>query len=96
MNTQRLTSTYYDLTHGWHGFLLVYVLIAGFSLAGLKGGRASPRQFLFLPITSLLTPVVVGLSMELFGLILRKLDVHLVGIFRDLVSVIFIMLGRAF
>ena len=57
MNTQRLTSTYYDLTHGWRGFLLLYLLIAVFSVVGLKRGRASLRQYLFSPITSLLTLV---------------------------------------
>jgi type IV secretory pathway TraG/TraD family ATPase VirD4 len=93
MNTQRLTSIYYDLTHGWHGFLILYLLIAVFSLVGLKQGRASLRQYLFSPITSLLTLVAVGLSMELLGWILGKFDVHLVGIFGDLVGIVIIMFG---
>lgn len=67
MNTQRLTSTYYDLTHGWQGFVILYLLIAVFSIIGIKYGRASRRQYLLSPITSLLTLVAVGLSMELLG-----------------------------
>jgi hypothetical protein len=51
MNTQRLASTYYDWTHGRHGFLLLYLLIAVFSLAGLKRGRANYDQYLFWPFT---------------------------------------------
>lgn len=44
MNTQRLTSTYYDLTHGWHGLLFFYLLIAAFSLIGLKQGFSSVQD----------------------------------------------------
>jgi hypothetical protein len=44
MITQRLTTASHDLTHGWHGFLLVYALIAVFSLAGLKRGRAGAEH----------------------------------------------------
>ena len=93
MNTQRLTSTYYDWTHGWHGFLLLYLLIAVFSLAGLKRGHASLQQFVFWPFTSILTLVVVGLLLELSGWVLRQFNLPLIGIFRDLFSVTFIMFG---
>ena len=51
MNTQRLTSTYYDWTHGWHGFLVAYLIIALFSLAGLKRGHAAPQQYAYWPFT---------------------------------------------
>ena len=40
MDTQRLTSIYFDLTRGWHGFLLLYLAVAVFSPAGLKRGHA--------------------------------------------------------
>jgi type IV secretory pathway TraG/TraD family ATPase VirD4 len=94
MNTQRLTSAYYDWTHGWHGLLVFYVLIAVFSLAGLKRARAPLNQYLYWPITSVFTLVVVGLSMEVLGWIVDKLfNLHLDGIYRELASVIFIMFG---
>jgi type IV secretory pathway TraG/TraD family ATPase VirD4 len=94
MNTQRLTSTYYDLTHGWHGFLLFYVLIAVFSLAGLKRGRAGFDQYFYWPFTSLATMVVVGLLLEVLEWILGKFfNLHFSGVFADLVGVIFIMFG---
>jgi type IV secretory pathway TraG/TraD family ATPase VirD4 len=94
MNTQRLTSTYYDLTHGWHGFVIIYLLIAVFSIVGLKRGRASPEQYLFSPITSLLTLVAVGLLLELSNWVCTKVfGVHLVGMFGALFTVIFIMMG---
>jgi hypothetical protein len=48
MNTQRLTSTYYDWTHGWHGFLILYLLIATFSIVGLKR-EARPRESSAIP-----------------------------------------------
>jgi type IV secretory pathway TraG/TraD family ATPase VirD4 len=92
----RLTSTYYDLTHGWHGFLLLYILIAVFSLVGLKRARAGLYQYAFWPLTSILTLVVVGLLLELSGWILKTFDVPLVGIFRVLFSVLFIMAGGFF
>src|SRR5271170_1795952 len=93
MNTQRLTSTYYDWTHGWHGLFVLYLVVAVFSLAGLKRGRASLQQFFFWPFTSVLTMVVVGLLLELSGWILGKFNLQLIGIYRDLFSVIFIMMG---
>src|SRR5271166_3450003 len=94
MNTQRLVSEYYDLTHGWHGFLLFYILIAVFSLAGLKRGRAGLDQYFYWPFTSLATMVVVGLLLELLEWILRQFfSLHFGGIYSDLVGVIFIMMG---
>ncbi|MEO7208588.1 MAG: hypothetical protein ABI145_17930 [Steroidobacteraceae bacterium] len=84
MNTQRLTSTYYDWTHGWHGFVILYLLISVFSLVGLKRGRANPQQYLFSPITSVLTLVVVGLLMEILNWILGKLfSLQLSGVYGD-------------
>lgn len=47
MNTQRLTSTYYDLTHGWQGFVIIYVLNLVFPRWPKKRGPASPAQILF-------------------------------------------------
>ena len=36
-----IEARYYYLTHGVHGFVTLYVLIALFSLAGLKRARAT-------------------------------------------------------
>jgi hypothetical protein len=36
-----IEARYYYLTHGVHGFITLYVLIALFSLAGLKRARAT-------------------------------------------------------
>jgi type IV secretory pathway TraG/TraD family ATPase VirD4 len=94
MNTQRLTSAYHDWTHGWHGLLVMYVLIAVFSLAGLKRARAGFNQYLYWPITSVFTLVAVGLLLDVFGWIVDNIfKVHLAGIFGNLVSVLFIMFG---
>jgi type IV secretory pathway TraG/TraD family ATPase VirD4 len=94
MNTQRVASAYYDLTHGWHGFVVFYVLIAIFSLAGMRRARAGFDQYFYWPFTSLATMVVVGLLLELFRWILESFfNVHLVGVFQDLVGVILIMFG---
>jgi type IV secretory pathway TraG/TraD family ATPase VirD4 len=94
MNTQRLTSTYYDWTHGWHGFLVLYLAVAVFSIIGLRRGRASAEQYLFSPITSLLTLVVVGLLMEILNWILEKfLSLQLSGVYGNLFSIVMIMFG---
>jgi type IV secretory pathway TraG/TraD family ATPase VirD4 len=94
MSTQRFTSAYYDLTHGWHGFVLLYVLIAVFSLAGLKRGRAGFDQYFYWPFTSLATMVVVGFSLELLRWLLEKFfNVHFEGVFADLIGALIVMLG---
>lgn len=94
MNTQRFTSAYADLTHGWHGFFVGYALIAIFSLAGFKRGRAGFDQYFYWPFTSLATMVAIGLSQEVLTWALGKFfNLHLAGVFADLVGVLFIMLG---
>jgi type IV secretory pathway TraG/TraD family ATPase VirD4 len=94
MNTQRLTSTFTDLTHGWYGFLLVYALIAVFSLAGLKRGRAGAAQYVYWPFTSLATLLVVALLSELPQLLLKSIfHLQLSGVFAVLVNVLVIMFG---
>jgi uncharacterized protein (DUF1330 family) len=45
MNTQRLTSTYYDWTHGWHGFLIAFD-----SLEKARGWYFSPAYDAVKPI----------------------------------------------
>ncbi len=94
MNTQRLNSTYYDWTHGWRGFLILYLLVAAFSLIGLKRGRASPDQYVFWPFTTLLTIVAVAILSEAVNLILGKfLNLQLSGVYRDLVGIVIIIFG---
>jgi hypothetical protein len=75
MNSQHFTSTYYDLTHGWRGFVVMYVLISLFSLASLKRSHAAVEAYFFWPFTSLATMVVVGLSRGRFRWILSFLFV---------------------
>lgn len=44
MNLTALEQHYYDYTHGLKGFLMVYGLVALFSIAGLKRGHAAMAQ----------------------------------------------------
>jgi type IV secretory pathway TraG/TraD family ATPase VirD4 len=60
-----IESRFYDLTHGWHGIITVYLLIAVFSLAGLKRGRADMAQYFFWPFSAAATLVVVGIAVQL-------------------------------
>ena len=62
MNTANLNALIYTWTHGTKGLVLLYAIIAVFSLAGLKRGRASLRQYIAWPVTTLATLVVVGLA----------------------------------
>jgi type IV secretory pathway TraG/TraD family ATPase VirD4 len=57
-------------THGTKGLVLLYAIIAVFSLAGLRRGRATLRQYIAWPVTTLATLVVVGLGTQaiLWGL----------------------------
>jgi hypothetical protein len=59
-----IEARYYDLTHGVHGFILAYVIIAVFQPAGMRRGRATLDQYFFWPFSSLATMVVVGLSIS--------------------------------
>jgi hypothetical protein len=36
MNTQRLTSAYYDWTHGWHGYHVPYAFVSHNAFANSK------------------------------------------------------------
>jgi hypothetical protein len=48
-----IEARYYDLTHGVHGFILLYVIIALFQFAGMRRGRATLEQYCFWPFSSL-------------------------------------------
>jgi type IV secretory pathway TraG/TraD family ATPase VirD4 len=89
-----IVATYADLTHGSHGFILFYVLIAVFSLAGLKRGHAPLEQYLFWPFTALATMVVVGLSTQVLIWVLEKIaGKTVVNAIDMLVSALIIMAG---
>jgi type IV secretory pathway TraG/TraD family ATPase VirD4 len=93
MYTQRL-STFDDWTHGWHGFLIFYILVAAFSLLGLKRGRANPDQYLFWPLATLLTMVVLAVMSEAVRFSIEKLlNLHLTGFFQGLIGLGLIMIG---
>jgi hypothetical protein len=70
LNTENLNALIYTWTHGAKGLMLPYAIIAVFSLAGLKRGRATLRQYIAWPVTTLATLVVVGLATQavLWGL----------------------------
>jgi type IV secretory pathway TraG/TraD family ATPase VirD4 len=70
LNTANLNALIYTWTHGTKG--LVYAIIAVFSLAGLKRGRASLRQYIAWPVTTLATLVVVGLATQFLLWVLEK------------------------
>ena len=62
--SKALQAWYYDWTHGWHGLLALYLLIAAYSLAGLRRARAGFAQFFAWPFTSVVTGVLVALALE--------------------------------
>jgi hypothetical protein len=94
MRSQPFTSTFDIWTHGWHGFPILYLLVAAFSFAGLKRGRASPRHYLFWPFTTLLTLVAVALLSELVTLVLAKASgIHLSDPYHALAVLGCIMVG---
>ena len=72
MNTANLNALIYTWTHGTKGLVLLYAIIAVFSLAGLKRGRASLRQYIAWPVTTLATLVVVGLATQFLLWVLEK------------------------
>jgi type IV secretory pathway TraG/TraD family ATPase VirD4 len=89
-----LESRYYELTHGWHGILTLYVLIAVFSFAGLRRGRATLAQYFFWPFTTMATLVVVGLGIQaLVWALTRFAGVHFGDIGENAFAVAVAMIG---
>jgi type IV secretory pathway TraG/TraD family ATPase VirD4 len=91
-----VTTTYYNLTHGWHGFVLAYGVIAVFSLAGLKRGQANARHYLFWPITSLFTLVAIAILLSVMWMITSHYGLTPTWPIQNLLSVIVLMMGGAF
>lgn len=81
MTGARIEQQYYELTHGWNGFVLAYVLIALFSLAGLRRGKAGLAQYVGWPFTSLATLVVAGLAVEFMKWLIETLTGAPFGIY---------------
>ncbi len=72
-----LPERYWDITHGWHGLVTLYLVVAAFSLAGLKRGQATVGQYFLWPVTTLPTLVVTGLAAQCLLWLLETLaDVH--------------------
>jgi len=89
-----IESTYYDLTHGTHGFIVMYVIIALFQLAGMRRARASLEQYVYWPFSSMATMVVVGISISLVLWLLSALfSVHFAGIGENLLAALLAMSG---
>ncbi len=89
-----LESRYYDLKHGWHGIVMLYVLIAVFSLAGLKRGRAGLEQYFFWPFSTMATLVVAGLLVEFLSWALSSLaGVHVGDIGENALAIVVYMFG---
>jgi type IV secretory pathway TraG/TraD family ATPase VirD4 len=89
-----IESRYYDLTHGWHGIVMLYVLIAVFSLAGLRRGRAALEQYVFWPFSTMATLVVVGLLVEFLSWALSSLaGVHVGDIGENALAIVVYMFG---
>jgi hypothetical protein len=86
-----IEARYYDLTHGVHGFITLYVLIAVFQLAGMKRARATLDQYFFWPFSSL-AMVVVGISISVFWL-LSIVGVQFGGIGENPLAVLIAMSG---
>jgi type IV secretory pathway TraG/TraD family ATPase VirD4 len=94
LDTQSAASAHYAWTHGTGGFLLGYVLLAGFSLLGLKRGRAGARQYFYWPLTSLITLVVTMILASILGRILQSaFKMPLEGLFDWLVGLLCAVAG---
>jgi len=89
-----LESRYYDLTHGWHGVVMLYVLIAVFSFAGLRRGRAGLEQYFFWPFSTMATLVVIGLLVEFLSWALSSLaGLHFGDLGENAFAIVVYMIG---
>ena len=97
LNTAVLQQHYYELTHGWKGFVVVYGLVAIFTIAGLKRGHAVMAHYIRWPFTSMANLVVGGGVLELSFWALRSLaGVNLQGYGANLVAVVVYMFAGLF
>ena len=94
MDTQRIAGPYDAWTHGWLGILLLYALIAVFSLIGLKRGRAGVQQYIWWPVTSLITLVMIVVVLAVIQEVLKSaFKGQLAGAFQMLVTAVFVLFG---
>ena len=94
MNTQVLTDTYIEWTRGGRGVLIGYLMVALFSLLGLRRGRAILGQYIVSPVTSALTLIVVLLLWAIVRWLVEiVLKAPWVGLSCDLAAVLFLMMG---
>jgi type IV secretory pathway TraG/TraD family ATPase VirD4 len=86
------TQFFYDWTHGWHGLITAYLMVAVFQLAGQIRARASISTHAILPFTAIATLAAVGIA-ETFALYLLEkfagLDAN--GRTEPMIAVILIM-----
>ena len=74
-----IEQTYYEWTHGWHGLVTVYLIVAVFQFAGQLRAKADLTAYLVWPGTALVTLAVVGIVETFLLWLLEKfadLDVH--------------------
>jgi len=94
MNTQVLTDSYIEWTRGGRGVLIGYLMVALFSLLGLRRGRAILGQYIVSPVTSALTLIVVLLLWAIIRWLVEiVLKAPWVGLSCDLAAVLFLMMG---
>jgi len=93
LNTANLNALIDTWSHGTKGLVLLYALIGVFSLAGLKRGRASLRQYIAWPVTTLATLVVVVLATQVILWALEKFAGLTFGGNPRLLPVVLYMMG---
>ena len=89
-----IEQTYYEWTHGWHGLITVYAIVAVFQFAGQLRAKADLTAYLVWPGTALVTLAVVGIVETFLLWLLEKfadLDAH--GSTEPKVAVVLIMAG---
>ena len=88
----KLTQLFYDWTHGWHGLITAYVMVAVFQLGGQIRARADIGTHAILPFTAVVTLAVVAIVETFLLYLLEKfagLDAN--GRTEPMIAVILIM-----
>jgi hypothetical protein len=94
LDTQQIASSYDDWMSGTKGVVLAYVIVAAFSLFGLKRSRAAVQHYLYWPLTSLITLVVLGVLLAVTQAILQSaFKVQLSGASQIFLGALFMVFG---